>query len=563
MDNKLMHRFALLYGENKAKLVEPILRSIIAEYREKISYGQRSFWDEKNVFLIAYPDSFQEKDTATLQTLLKFLDLHMEGVIDGVHILPFFPYSSDRGFSIVDYNQVKKEFGNWQDILNISNKYRLMSDFVLNHVSVQHQWFQEFLKGNEEFKDYFIWFKKEKIPGEYLKKVYRPRAAPLLTPFQTSEGEKFVWTTFSVEKSTDQVDLNYKNPMLLLAMVKALLQLLEKGVKIIRLDAVGFIWKEIGTNCFNRPQAHTIVQLFRDILNEVCPSALLLTQTSTSYEDNISYFGDGVNEAQLVYNFALPPLVLYSFYSGDATRLSSWAKKLKTPSKGTTFLNFLAVHDGIGTAGVKGILSDDEIKFVCKQTVERGALLSEKTLPTGEKAVYEINSTWWSALHNQDEVLDVSVRKYLTSLAVSFALAGIPLVYYLSLFAEENDIADFQKTGVKREVNRKNYDFAALEKLLQNPESRESLMFKRVKELVEKRKNSSAFHPNAMQEILDLDKRILAILRTNDETKEKLLCLHNVSKDQVEVTYQNQTFNLEAYSYRWEKVESVKSILML
>lgn len=554
MNNSLLHKLTLLYGENEGRLAEKELRDIINEYKSKIPSEEKTLWDEKDSFLIVYPDSFQEKDTATLQTLLKFLDLHLEGVIDGVHILPFFPYSSDRGFSIIDYSQVKKEFGNWQDIMNISNKHCLMADFVLNHVSIQHQWFQEFLKGNEAFRDYFIWFKKEKIPSEYLKKVYRPRAAPLLTPFQTSEEEKFVWTTFSVEKSTDQIDLNYKNPEVLMEMIKILLHLVEKGVRVIRLDAVGFIWKEIGTDCFNRPQAHTIVQLFRDILNEVCPSALLLTQTSTSYENNISYFGDGVNEAQLVYNFALPPLVLYSFYSGDATRLSSWAKKLKTPSKGTTFLNFLAVHDGIGTAGVKGILSDDEIKFVCKQTVERGALLSEKTLPTGEKAVYEINSTWWSVLRNQDEVFDMSVRKYLTALAVSFALAGIPLVYYLSLFAEENDIADFQKTGVKREVNRKNYDFAALEKLLQNPESRESLMFKRVKELVEKRKNFSAFHPNAMQEILDLDKRILAILRTNDETKEKLLCLHNVSKDQVEITYEGKSYVLKPYEFVWEKI---------
>src|SRR3989344_1445801 len=380
--DSLLQKLALLYGTQEATLVGSRLSKIVDEYKAKISYENTTLWDEKDIFFISYPDSFQEKDTATLQTLLKFLEVHLRGMLDGVHILPFFPYSSDRGFSITDYSQVKKEFGNWQDILNISSKYRLMADFVLNHVSVKHQWFQEFLKGNEAFKDYFISYKKEHIPTEYLKQVYRPRATPLLTPFQTSNEEKFVWTTFSVETTTDQADLNYKNPEVLLAIVKVLLQLLEKGVRIIRLDAVGFIWKEIGTNCFNRPQAHTIVQLFRDILNEVCPSALLLTQTSTSHENNISYFGDGVNESQIVYNFALPPLVLYSFYTSDVTRLSSWAKQLKTPSKSTTFLNFLAVHDGIVTAGVKEILSEEEIKFLCKQAVERGAMLSEKTLPT-------------------------------------------------------------------------------------------------------------------------------------------------------------------------------------
>src|SRR3989344_4024460 len=266
----MLKKLIFLYGEEKGKEIDEKLNKIIAETKAKIVCEDRSFWDERDVFLITYADSFQEANTPSLSTVKKFLNLHLKGVISDLHMLPFYPYSSDRGFSITDYYQVKKEFGTWQDIENIAKNYRLMADLVLNHVSVKHEWFQKFLAGDPKYEDYFIWFKKDKIPHEELKKVDRPRATPLLTPYKTIKGERWIWTTFSVENSTDQVDLNYKNPEILLEIVRIILFLLQKGVRIFRLDAIPYIWKKLGTSCENLPEAHVVVSLLRNVLDLVC-----------------------------------------------------------------------------------------------------------------------------------------------------------------------------------------------------------------------------------------------------------------------------------------------------
>ena len=277
----MIEKLIFLYGEEKGRDLEQRLKKLIDEVKTKIVCQDRSFWDEKDIFLITYPDSFQEIDSGqarmtisvTLKTLSKFLDVHLKGVINGVHILPFYPYSSDRGFSITDYYQVKKEFGSWNDIADIGKNYRLMADLVLNHVSVKHAWFQKFLVGDERYWDYFIHFDKSEIPEEELKRVVRPRASPLLTKFITKKGERWVWTTFSVEDSTDQVDLNYKNPQVLLELIKVIFFLLDKGIRVFRLDAAPFVWKEIGTNCWNLPQTHILISLIRGTLDKICPQA--------------------------------------------------------------------------------------------------------------------------------------------------------------------------------------------------------------------------------------------------------------------------------------------------
>lgn len=554
MQNSIEEKVRTLYGNEKAKEVIPKLLELIETESKLIKKEEREEWSEKDVILITYADSFKEKNTLPLQTLKKFLDVHLKDVINGVHILPFAPYSSDRGFSVIDFYQVKKEFGSWEDVQNIAKDYRLMVDLVLNHISAKSTWFQEFLNGNPEYKDYFISFSKEEIAVEEINKIIRPRATPVLTPFQTNWGERFVWTTFSVEKMTDQVDLNYQNPEVFLEIIKVLLNFVKKGVKIIRLDAVPFIWKEIGTDCFSCPQVHTIIQLFREILNTICPSVRIITQVSASQEINASYFGNGQNEAQLIYNFALPPLTLQAFYSGDSGHLTSWAKTLQTPSKFTVFYNFLGVHDGIGVSGAKGILSENELKKMFDKIIEHGGLLSKKFLPSGEKAVYEINSTWWSALNEKDETFELALQKFLTSLAICFSLAGVPALYYHLLFGLENDLEGYRKSGIKRDVNRKNITFFDLKNKLQDQENREYKVFNAVKELIKKRMNSSVFNPNSKQEILDLDKRVFAVLRSNERTGEKMLCLHNVSNDKIDVTYKNKTYSIEPYGFIWEKV---------
>lgn len=551
MNVKILQKLISLYGQEKGKDTAKELEKILNEAKTKISYDNGPFWDEKDIFLITYADSFREQNIKTLLTLQKVLDLHLKGVIGGVHILPFYPYSSDRGFSVVDYYKVKQDLGDWGDVSEIGKKYRLMADLVLNHVSVEHEWFQKFLEGVEGYEGYFISFKKEEIPHEQLKKIIRPRATPILTPFMTARGERFVWTTFSVEDSTDQVDLNYKNPEVLLEIIKVILFYLEKGIRIFRLDAVPFIWKEIGTDCWGLPQVHTIIALFREILAEICPSAMIITQVSSPIEENKTYFGLKDRESQLIYNFSLPPLVLNAFYSQDNKHLNDLASKMSVPRNDTTFFNILAVHDGISTSGAKGFLSDEEKQKMFTMIENHGGMLSYRTNPDGSKSVVEMNSTWWSALNGEyeDETSELQLRKFITSYAICLSLKGIPAIYYLSLFGQSNDLGLYKKTGIKRDLNRSNYICDAIASKLRDSKSKEAQVFKAITNLIEKRKSFSAFHPNAKQEVLTLDSRVFAILR--GERADRILAIHNVSKDRVDVKFENKTFILEPYGFNW------------
>lgn len=539
---KIIGKLCYLYGENKGKAtwlkLEKMLNEFLASYKcEATEVKPEERFTEKDSVLITYANSFYRRGEKPLKTLNYFLQKYLAGAINGVHILPFFPYSSDRGFSVIDFYHVKEEFGTWQDIELLGNKFRLMVDLLLNHVSTQNEWFKRFLDCDARYKDYFISFSGGSVPEEEIKKVFRPRATPLLTKFKTKCGEKLVWTTFSVGNTTDQVDLNYKNPEVLLEIIKVLLFLLEKNAQIIRLDAVAYIWKELGTNCIHRPQAHTIVQLFRDILDTVKPSAVLITETNVPHKENISYFGNGYNEAQAVYNFSLPPLVLHAFWKSDASYLSKWASSLKSPSNTTTFFNFLDSHDGIGVLGARGILPQEEIERMFEEVEKRGGVLSYKVNEDGARSVYEMNITWWSALNgNSSDSLELQVQRFLCSRAIALALKGIPGIYYISLFGIENDLEGMRRSGVVRDINRKNLDIIALEEKLSNKESKEARVFWNLLKLIKVRAQHRAFHPNAEQEVLFLSNKVFALLRTSCNNKERILALHNLSKDEVNIS---------------------------
>ncbi len=343
-----------LYGADEVPQLIPRVEKLIAEYQDRIPVHQNKLTQQDSI-LITYADQVQAPNEKPLQTLCAFCEKYLSGVIGGTHILPFYPSSSDDGFSVVDYRKVDSNLGSWKDISSMQNHFRLMFDGVINHISSQCEWFKAFLRDDPHYRDYFITV--EGSPD--LSQVVRPRTLPLLTTFQTLSGEKHVWTTFS----DDQIDLNYKNPEVLLEIIDILLMYAERGATFIRLDAIAYLWKGIGTTCIHLPQTHHIIQFLRAVLDEVAPHVQLITETNVPHTDNISYFGDGTNEAQLVYNFALPPLILHTFYTSDARVLANWAKTLILPSNKTTFFNFLASHDGIGLNPVRGILSDDEIEF--------------------------------------------------------------------------------------------------------------------------------------------------------------------------------------------------------
>jgi sucrose phosphorylase len=357
LEQALYRHIVFIYGEHDADeiccRINKRLKIFRAKYPGLANSSPADRVSEGDSILITYGDMVRQNGQNPLQTLASFLQKTLANVVSTVHILPFFPYSSDDGFSVIDYKQVNPDFGDWEDVARLEDNFRLMFDAVVNHVSSQNVWFQGFLAGDPDFEEYFTVIEE----GTDLSRVFRPRALPVLTPFETAKGAKLVWTTFSA----DQIDLNFANPDVLIEVIDILLFYAAHGAEFIRLDAVTFVWKEIGTTCINSPHTHRIVQCIRTVLDLAAPKVAVITETNVPHKDNIAYFGDGTNEAQMVYNFSLPPLTLHAFHAGSAEVLTKWAATLSTPSIQTTFFNFLASHDGIGLMPARGMLSDDDI----------------------------------------------------------------------------------------------------------------------------------------------------------------------------------------------------------
>jgi sucrose phosphorylase len=281
-----------------------------------------------------------------------------------------------------------------------------MIDAVINHISRESEWFQGYLNGDPKYQNYFI-----TVDSSWdLSKVVRPRTSPLLTEVETVNGPKKVWTTFSA----DQIDLNYANPAVLLEILDLLLFYLDQGVSIIRLDAIAYLWKESGTTCIHLPQTHRVVKLMRLVMEAAKPAAVLITETNVPHMENISYFGSydyalkRTDEAHMVYQFPLAPLVLHTLVSGSAKRLMDWVEGLGSTG---IFFNFIASHDGIGMLPAHGILTDEEIKDVIDQVSQHGGLLSHRSNPDGSMTVYELNTTLFDALNdpnNPDPTNDIN-----------------------------------------------------------------------------------------------------------------------------------------------------------
>lgn len=535
-EERILDHLTFLYGREQGRETWTKLRAILDDFRRRHPHLLENVpppedrLTERDSFLITYADQVREPGRPPFRTLGEFLTTYVADVIHGVHLLPFFPYSSDDGFSVIDYYQVNPAFGTWDDVEALRGRFRLMFDAVINHISRQSAWFQAFLRGEPPYKDYFIVVD----PSTDLSQVVRPRTSPLLTPVETAEGVKYVWTTFS----SDQIDLNYHNPDVLLEIIKVLLFYVEKGAEVIRLDAIAYLWKEIGTPCIHLPQTHRVVKLFRAVLDAVAPGVLLITETNVPHEENISYFGDGTDEAQMVYNFALPPLVLHTFLTGNADRLTRWAQTLHTPSPETTFFNFIASHDGIGVMPARGLLSEAEIQALVDRTLAHGGQVSYKSNPDGSKSVYELNITLYDALNDPrapDTARDVA--RFMASQVIMLSLAGVPGIYVHSLFGSRNCYRCVEQTGHPRSINREKFDRAALEADLADSNSTRHRVFHAYRHLLAVRQRQPAFHPNGTQRVLALDEAAFAVVRTpppgrrEEGSAEVILCLVNVTPD--------------------------------
>ncbi|MEG9454490.1 MAG: sugar phosphorylase, partial [Pantoea piersonii] len=429
---------------------ERLLRHIAAA-RDATKLPRKAHWDEQDVVLITYADQFREADVPTLQSFSRFYQQHLQSTFPLVHLLPFFPYSSDDGFSVIDYHQVNPLCGDWPDVARLHQETRLMFDFVCNHMSAHSAWFKHYLALDPGWDDFFI----SMPPATDLSGVTRPRTSPLLTPFEMANGEmRFIWTTFSA----DQIDLNFGNPEVLIRMVEVLLDYLQKGADYVRLDAVGYMWKTPGTRCIHLEKTHLLVKLFRAIADTVAPGTVIITETNVPHKDNVSYFGDGHDEAQMVYQFSLPPLVLHAIHSGSGRALRQWAGALEPGKGGTTFFNFLASHDGIGLNPARGILSETEIVALVRDLALEGALVSYKNNPDGTTSPYEINVTYLDALNHQNDDDQTRLRRFLLAHAILLSFPGVPAIYVQSILGSRNDYEGVKAAGHNRAINRQKFD---------------------------------------------------------------------------------------------------------
>ncbi|WP_171126792.1 MULTISPECIES: sugar phosphorylase [unclassified Ruegeria] len=484
-------------------------------------------WSENDSVLITYGNSIEDQVHKPLDLLHDFLVRHLTGVVNGVHILPFFPFTSDDGFAVSDYYSVSTQLGDWTDITRIADDFHLMSDLVLNHVSSQGAWFTNYLQGKSPHDRFFF----EASPEDDLSEVVRPRTTPLLRQVDTSEGEKYVWCTFS----HDQVDLDFSNPEVLVEMLRIIRLHIDKGVRILRLDAVAFIWKEIGTNCIHLPQTHAIVQLLRLLCDYAAETLVLLTETNVPRTENLSYFGNR-NEAHAVYNFPLPPLILHAMQSGTAQYLSEWQAAMPPAQLGCAYLNFTASHDGIGMRPAEGLLPPDEKERMIDTVRRIGGLVSMRALPDGREEPYELNCGYFEAMAETFQGPDqYHLARFICSQTIVMSLEGIPAFYIHSLLATPNDHEAVARRGMNRAINRHRWHYPDLLARLADPGSNQALVLSELSKRLRLRSQQAAFHPNATQFTLRLDDRVFGIWRQSLDRSQSIFALHNVSAEQVHV----------------------------
>lgn len=484
----------------------------------------QSHWlTQKDAMLICYGDSIFEPGQEPLKTLRRFYTHYASQAFSAVHILPCFPFSSDDGFSVEDYHQINPELGDWDDIEALAARSDIMLDAVVNHISRWSYWFRRYESGDEQYRDYFI----EADPALDYSHVTRPRTHPLLTEFETAMGKRWLWTTFS----EDQIDLNFANPQVFLAILDVLITYGRKGARFVRLDAIGFLWKEIGTSCIHLPQTHACIQICRLVLEKLCPNLLLITETNVPHKENISYFGNSNNEAHLVYQFPLPPLVLHAFISEKANALSAWASGLEAPKGKTTFFNFLASHDGIGLRPTEGLLSAPEKQRLVEATLRHGGKVSWKDNGDGTKSPYELNISYRDALSHPDESHEHKIKRMLAAHAILFSFQGIPAVYIHSYIGSGNDYRGVEDSNIYRRINRAQTNWKQLQDRLSNDDTLGSKIWRGISALLIVRRRHNVFSVDVPQIILDTPPAIFGLQRITPT--QTFICLVNVSTRKV------------------------------
>ncbi|MGM0768945.1 MAG: sugar phosphorylase [Pseudomonadota bacterium] len=525
LKSKLAGMLEVVYPDlDSGFLAEKLLKTMHLAPNQEPPPAHQNNWNESDVVLITYADTIRRADEKPLVTLHEFLTDCLADSVSTVHILPFFPFSSDDGFSVMDYLAVNESHGSWDDIERIAGDFKLMADLVINHMSARSRWFENFRKRVDPGKDYFF----EASLTDDLSAVVRPRTSPLLNPVMTSDGERYVWCTFS----EDQVDLNFANPRVLIEFVAIIRRYLEHGVIMFRLDAVAFLWKEPGTPSIHLQQTHELIKILRLLIEHHSPQAVVITETNVPNRENLTYFGNA-NEAHVIYNFSLPPLLIHTLVTGNCRHLKTWLMSMPPAQMGTTYLNFIASHDGVGLRPTDGLLSEEEKQGLINTMESFGGKVSYRRTEDGRDQPYEMNIALYDALKGtvRGGADHWQLPRFICAHTVMLALEGIPAFYIHSLLATENDYERAEHTGRLRSINRGQWNLDVIESELANPLSHHSKAFKELKRLIAIRRRQPAFHPNATQFTLHLGLQLFGFWRQSMRRDQSIFCIHNIGDE--------------------------------
>ena len=507
---------------------------IIKNFNKKNPKKKKNI-SEKTSLIICYGDSIYSNKKKSIKVFKTFFQKKLEKYFNTIHFLPFYPSSSDSGFSVKDHYKIDNKLGNWSDIKKISKSNDIMADMVINHSSARGLWFRNFLKNKKPGKDYFL-----TVDSKFdTSKVIRPRDHKLLKGINIFNKKEYLWRTFSA----DQIDLDFKNPSVLLRFIKIMIYLIQNGVTILRLDAIAYLWKENSTKCINLKQTHEIIKLFRIIINLLNVQTIIITETNLPEKENLSYFGKN-NEAHWIYNFSLPPLLIHAFLFENSSYLNKWSENLPNTKYGNSYLNFIGSHDGIGIRPTEGIFNKKTLKNFIKRLKKNGSKFSFRKVQNKSKKVYEANITVFDALKKSDYDLKGKffLERYISAHSIIISFEGIPALYLNSLFGKSNDEAKYIITGNNRDINRYKWNYKNISKKLDNKNSKQSIVYKKISNLLRVRRKQKAFHPNASRHNINLGSNFFSFKRVSIDKNQTIICITNLSS-KIQKTHLNKIYH--------------------
>ena len=498
--------------------------NLIKKFNQKNKVKKNIKISEKTSLLISYGNSVIDGNRKSLKIFNKFYKKYLKDTFNTIHFLPFYPSSSDSGFAVKDHYKIDSRLGSWSDVRKISKISNVMADLVINHSSARGLWFSNFLKNKSPGKGYFFVVKRNFNSS----KVVRPREHRLLKKINLMDQEKYLWRTFSA----DQVDLNFGNPKVLMRFIKIILNLINHGISIFRLDAIAYLWKESGTKCINHKNTHNIIKIIRFICAKLNNESIIITETNLPEKENLSYFGNN-DEANWVYNFSLAPLLVYSLLFEDSKKITKWSKNFPSAKKNNNYLNFIASHDGIGMRPIEGILNNKTKKKFFQRLKKNGGEFSFRKIQGKGKSVYEANITLFNAFKtsNFDKKGKFGFQRYFAAHSIMMSFEGVPAIYFNSIFGNSNDNSKFIISGNKRDLNRYRWNSIKLENHLRDKKSKQNKYYNNMINLLKLRNKQKAFHPNASRKTIDLGSKFFGIRRTSLDRKQIISCITNMTSN--------------------------------